>query len=154
VAVSVFSRPALAAKRRVRWAARSEDSVAKLEVARVIIFAKDMLKMESFYGNVIGLPRVQTPDDSPDFISFEAGAVHLALHRIPDELARTLEIADPPVAREGTPIKIAFHAGNVHRSRAELNSRGANLGRIRDFGALYLCDGTDPEGNIFQLSNR
>jgi len=128
--------------------------VARPEIARVIIFAKDMGKMESFYRDVIGLSRVTTPDDSRDFVSFDAGAVRLSLHRIPEEYASDSEIADPPVPRKNTPIKIVFLADDVTRTRSELESRGASLGAVRQFGALHLCDGTDPEGNVFQLSNR
>jgi len=125
-----------------------------VKIARVIIFAKDMAKMASFYGSVLGLPRVETPDDSADFISFDAGALQLALHRIPEEYARGIEITDPPMARENAVIKVVFGAVNVNQTRGELESRGATLGPVRQFGALHLCDGTDPEGNIFQLSNR
>ena len=128
--------------------------MAKLGIARIIIFAKDMEKMASCYGSVIGLPRVETPDDSSDFISFDAGAVHLALHRIPEDYARGFEITDPPIARESTPMKVAFRVENVHQTRRELQSRGATFGPVREFGALRLCDGADPEANIFQLSNR
>ncbi len=128
--------------------------MAQLEIARVIIFAKDMAKMASFYGSVIGLPRVETPDDSADFISFDAGALQLALHRIPEEYARGIEITDPPMARKNAVIKVVFGAVNVNQTRGELESRGATLGPVRQFGDLHLCDGTDPEGNIFQLSNR
>ena len=33
-------------------------------------------------------------------------------------------------------------------------ARGASMGPVREFGNLHLCDGVDPEGNVFQLSNR
>lgn len=126
----------------------------KLGISRVIIFAKDMEKMASFYGSVLGLPCVETVDDSAEFVSFDAGAIDLALHGIPEKYARSLQISDPPVAREGTPIKVAFGVESVNETRRELESRGATMGPVREFGALQLCDGTDPEGNIFQLSNR
>ena len=58
--------------------------------------------MTSFYGNVLGLPRVESLDDCDIFVSFDVGAAHLALHRIPDEIARDIEISDPPQARQET----------------------------------------------------
>lgn len=128
--------------------------MTKLGIGRVIIFAKDMDMMSSFYGDVLGLPRIETPDDSPTFISFDAGAVQLALHRIPEEYARDIDIADPPIARESTPIKFAFRVDNVSEARTDLELRGASMGPIHQSGPLHLCDGTDPEGNIFQISNR
>lgn len=123
-------------------------------IGRIILFAKDMEKMTTFYEVVIGLRRVQTPDDSDEFVALDAGGIHLCLHRIPEHYAREIEIATPPVAREGTPIKVCFHAPDVRRTRGELEFRGAMLGPVREFGHLHLCDGTDPEGNVFQLSNR
>ena len=128
--------------------------MATLELARVIIFAKDMSKMAAFYGEILGLPRIETADDAADFVSFRAGAIELALHGIPDEYARNIEIADPPVARAGTPLKVAFGVTDVAATRAALEARGASLDPVREFGGLHLCDGIDPEGNVFQLSNR
>jgi len=128
--------------------------MTQLGLARIIVFAKDMQEMASFYGNVIGMRQVETADSSDVFISFDAGAAQLSLHAIPERYAAGIEIADPPVPREGTPLKFAFYAKNVAEVRAELVERGANLGPVREFGALHLCDGVDPEGNIFQLSNR
>ena len=126
----------------------------KLEVGRIIVFAKDMEKMTSYYETVVGLPRAGTPDDSEDFVAFDAGGVHFCLHRIPEHYARDIEIATPPIAREATPIKVSFHSPAVRSAREVLESRGAMLGPVREFGTLHLCDGTDPEGNVFQLSNR
>ena len=125
-----------------------------LSIRRIILFVKDMDRARVFYGEVLGLKRIDSADDSDDFVSFEAGSVHLALHRIPERHAREIEISDPPRAREATPIKFAFGAADVGATRAELISRGADMGPLRRFGSLELCDGVDPEGNVFQLSNR
>lgn len=126
----------------------------ELGVHRVIIFAKDMARMIAFYGDVVGLSRVEHPQSTDDFVSFHAGGVQLSLHRIPEHLAREIEIADPPAARASTPIKVVFGAADVHGARTELVARGANLGPVHEFGDLHLCDGVDPEGNIFQLASR
>lgn len=40
--------------------------IVKLGISRVILFAKDMEKMTTFYEEVIALRRVQTPDDSDE----------------------------------------------------------------------------------------
>ena len=45
-------------------------------------------------------------------------------------------------------------APTIYGVRAELISRGATMGTFKRFGALELCDGTDPDGNTFQISNR
>jgi len=144
----------LAAERRSVGRRGRRKRIVNLGVSRIILFAKDMEKMSTFYEVIIGLRRVETPDDSDDFVVLDAGGVRLCLHRIPEQYARDIEISSPPVAREGTPLKICFHSSNVRHARGVLESRGAMLGPVREFGSLHLCDGTDPEGNVFQLSNR
>ncbi len=130
------------------------SEVLDLRIARVIIFAKNMGVMTSFYGATLGLPRVNSPDDSAEFVSFDAGGTHVALHSIPSEYARNISIGDPPVWRESAAAKVAFVTEDVTRTRAELIQRGATMGSVQVFGELHFCDGIDPEGNIFQISNR
>ncbi len=128
--------------------------MSQLQVGRVIIFAKDMARMTRFYGEVLGLERRASEDDSAEFVSFGAGAIDVALHAIAEPWAGRIEISDPPEARHGTPLKLAFSVENVAATAAELNARGASFGAVNAFGSLHLCDGLDPEGNIIQLSNR
>jgi len=110
-------------------------------LARVILFAKDIASLAQFYA-------------SPEFISFDAGGCHLCLHQIPERHAREIRIDDPPRPRESTPLKVAFFADDVDARRAELIARGAHMGNVQRVGPLALCDGIDPEGNVFQISNR
>jgi hypothetical protein len=43
----------------------------------------------------------------------------------------------------------------VSKARAELVARGIEMGNDPGDGdGLKLCDGKDPEGNVFQVSNR
>ena len=55
---------------------------------------------------------------------------------------------------ERTPIEIAFRSDDVDADRGKLVARGASMGPVRHLGTLALCDGIDPEGNVFQLSSR
>ncbi len=125
-----------------------------LPVARVIVFAVDMAKMTAFYEDVLGLERVVGDDDPTEFVSLRSGPIQLSLHRVPDRFARDIEIADPPEPRHGTPLKVAFGVDDVAATRTALESRGARMDPVRVFGELHLCDGVDPEGNIFQITNR
>ena len=38
--------------------------------------------------------------------------------------------------------------------REELLRRGAPMQEVETFGGLVVCDGWDPEGHRFQISNR
>jgi predicted enzyme related to lactoylglutathione lyase len=123
-------------------------------LARVILFAKDAAALARFYADVVGLERGASPEDDADFITLAGGGAQLCIHAIPARIAKTIVIEDPPKAREQTALKIAFFAEDVERARGEVVARGARMGKVTRFGSLALCDGVDPEGNVFQLSNR
>jgi catechol 2,3-dioxygenase-like lactoylglutathione lyase family enzyme len=96
-----------------------------------------MEAMAAFYEQRIGL-KVLSREDG--FVDFDAGGARLALHRGTPNPSRT---------------KICFYAPDVSKARGELVGRGVKMSRDPGPGSgLKLCDGKDPEGNVFQLSNR
>lgn len=109
----------------------------KLRIRRIILFAKDVPALLKFYRDVLGL-RVLDDQSSKGWADLDGGGCRLALHR-----GRPLRAA-----------KIAFYTKSVPRDRDRLVQRGATMGSVKEFGRLRLCDGRDPEGNAFQLSNR
>ena len=120
-----------------------------LELKRITLFVQDIEQQTAFYRDVLGLPMLDNPDDPSQFVEFDAGGCRIALHNN----------GAPTKAKR--PPKLVFYAKDVGAARALLVSRGAKLGKVLDTklelydGAkLQLCDGQDPEGNPFQLSNR
>ena len=74
--------------------------------------------------------------------------------RIPKRIAETVDIATPLEPREDTPIKLAFGVKDIAHARdraAELGGAMRALEREWEFEGVKVCDGHDPEGNIFQL---
>ena len=124
------------------------------ELARVILFVKDMDRLVAFYRDVLELEPVSRAEDDENFVSLSAGGCQVSLHRIPSAIAESIVISDPPVRRASTPFKLSFYATDVEAARASLIERGALMGEMVRFGELVLCDGLDPEGNVFQLTNR
>ena len=124
-----------------------------MKLNQVMVFAKDMPRMRTFYRDVIGLVPVDETE-ADQWLRFDAGGCFLALHAIPAAIAKDIEITQPPQARSDTPIKLTFHADDVDAARARLIAHGAQMLEVRRFGSLSLCDGLDPEGNVFQISNR
>ena len=114
----------------------------KLAIFRIIYFTNKMKTMTAFYRDIIGLSPINDPEGDPsNFLEFDAGACTIALHK----------------GSPGTPAsrnKIVFYTDDVAKTREELISRGAKMGTFNPKSALHLCDGKDPEGNIFQISNR
>ena len=101
--------------------------MSTLGMSRVILFAKDMQAMADFYGRIVGLPRVETPDDSEEWQVFDAGGCQLALHRVPEPWSQRIVIDDPPAAREGGVAKVVFFADDVAAAR-ESSTRPSSSG--------------------------
>ena len=114
----------------------------KLAINRIIYFTNKMKVMADFYRNVIGLKPIEDAEfPSTEWIEFDAGACTIALHK----------------GSPGTPAsrnKIVFFTADVGKTREELIARGAKMGKFNPTSSLHLCDGKDPEGNKFQISNR
>lgn len=109
-------------------------------INRIILFAKNIPALAKFYEEVFGLTIKGAPDKS--WIELSAGGVSLALHK-----------GTPPPPSRGTP-KLVFYCSDVAKTRESLLVKGVSLDKLKIFGDLHLCDGKDPEGNVFQLSNR
>jgi hypothetical protein len=65
------------------------------------------------------------------------------------------QASTPPVRREGTPIKLAFHVPSIEDLRPVVARFGGQLnsaGTQWEFRGLRHCDGLDPEGNVVQMT--
>jgi catechol 2,3-dioxygenase-like lactoylglutathione lyase family enzyme len=113
------------------------DTRFTMKLARVILFTNNMVAMNKFYGEVLGLKLISS---EKGWREFDAGGTAIALHS---------GTATP--GRKGP--KLVFYAKDVAATREQLVARGATFGKAH-LGELQLCDGKDPDGNPIQLSNR
>jgi catechol 2,3-dioxygenase-like lactoylglutathione lyase family enzyme len=121
-----------------------------MRLRRAIIFTKNIERMTAFYRDALGL--IPLPDKSSEgWLELDAGGVALALHAIPGHIAKDIEIADPPTARERTPIKLVFEVPDIEVARIHLINHGAEMSEPSAWGS---CDGADPDGNVFQIVRR
>ena len=121
-----------------------------MRLRAAMLFVKDLERMTDFYAGVLGL-LVVAEESERGMTVLDAGGARLALHQIPPELADMIVIADPPTARESTPIKLIFEVDDVSAESERLTRAGATMLAPRPWGT---CDGLDPEGNVFQLASR
>jgi catechol 2,3-dioxygenase-like lactoylglutathione lyase family enzyme len=121
-----------------------------MKLGQVMVFAKDLERLRRFYAGGFGLTAVE---DAAGWVRFAAGSAFFALHALPDEIARCIEIAEPPAPRAETAIKFTFHVDDVDATRAHLAAHGAVMREPRTWGGRTYCDGVDPEGNVFQIAN-
>jgi predicted enzyme related to lactoylglutathione lyase len=113
-----------------------------MDLTRVIIFTGDVERLVDFYRTCFGLKLVGRRD--PGWTELRAGGCNLAFHRASVKTA----------GKTDTGIKFVFGAKDVRKVRARLMKRGVRMGEVMEFDGLRLCDGSDPDGNRFQLSSR
>jgi catechol 2,3-dioxygenase-like lactoylglutathione lyase family enzyme len=97
-----------------------------------------MAEMTAFYHDVLGLQQIA---DEVGWKEFRAGGCNIALH------------SGASVVGSRAP-KVVFYSNDVEEAREALSGRGARLGKLRSGDDLCLCEGKDPDGNPFQISNR
>jgi extradiol dioxygenase family protein len=121
----------------------------KAEVSRIILFVDDIDAMSVFYGGVLGLDKL--PGESEGYVCFSAGGCEVCLHSLPEQYRSE---SDEYPKREDTYVKFVFRSDDVGRDRKYLLDNGLRMNEIVRYGEIDLCDGADPEGNIFQISTR
>ena len=124
-----------------------------MRLAQAILFTVDTGRMTAFYTGALGL-RVIDGHPADGFVRLDAGGCALALHAVPHEVAERIGIESPPRAREDCAIKLAFHVDDIDAARASLAGHGARMGETHRTGDVAICDGLDPEGNVFQITTR
>ena len=113
-------------------------------VSRIIHFVKDVRAITAWYQKIFQLEPIG--DITAEWAELKvgpAGGCNLAFHKCPGEIGAGESFA-----------KFCFATSDVPAAKKLLESRGATLGPVKTFGDLTLCDGKDPAGNRFQLSNR
>jgi catechol-2,3-dioxygenase len=116
---------------------------------RIILYVQDVARLAKFYKEIFELPVVE--EIKKEWVVFRAGACELALHRV----GQPYRVADASSWKVETNAKLVLSvARDLNEMRAELISKGVPMGDIKAYPGFTgpLCDGTDPEGNVFQLA--
>ena len=117
---------------------------------RVIVFVANVQKCAQFYADVFGFSKLKSDQPPTEWIELETGGCRLAFHKARGPKGPI----NTPTGSAASPHKIVFYARNVEAAREKLVARGATMGNALKCGKLVLCDGRDPEGHAFQISNR
>jgi catechol 2,3-dioxygenase-like lactoylglutathione lyase family enzyme len=118
-----------------------------VQLSQLILFVHDAALMQAFYAQ-LGLAVVDG-DAAAGFVRLRdpTGGAVLALHF-------TRAVGPPTGPRADTALKPCFHVDDIDTARAALSARGATMRDVNRFDGIAICDGVDPEGNIFQLTTR
>ncbi|WP_408505377.1 VOC family protein [Paraburkholderia sediminicola] len=118
-----------------------------VSMTRLILYVRDVALLKSFYQTHFDL--AVTEDTEGEWVVLKAGEVEIALHRIGEPYR------DRPPGPNTSNSKIVFSVlSGLPELREKLVNAGVpmrNLKRYNGFTQL-MCDGEDPEGNVFQLS--
>lgn len=115
-----------------------------------MLYVKDFERMKRFYSDLLGVePSNQSWTDV--WATFDTGGIQFALHAIPADIAKNIEIRSPPVPREREPVKLIFEVTDLETELRRLESFGIQVWRRPWQQTGEACDAVDPEGNIFQL---
>lgn len=110
-------------------------------LSRVILFVRDVAKVQQFFQSNFGMEVIGTPEAG--WVQLRSGGCELALHK-----------AGSVGVGSASPVKLVFFSQDVESARKELVAKGIKMGKIQTYNELRFCDGADPEGNPFQISNR
>jgi len=116
-----------------------------------VLYAKDLQRLLEFYSAVVCLD-VQSVQEG--FAVLGRAPSRLVIVRIPKSIADTIDIATPPDRREDTPVKLVFSVDDIAGARTRAAERGGAMNpaeREWKFDGAKICDGHDPEGNVFQV---
>jgi predicted enzyme related to lactoylglutathione lyase len=119
--------------------------------AGAVVFAKDVSKVARFYGQMLSMSVLHTAAEK---IVLESEQLLLVIHTIPESIANTIHISDPPELRVETPIKFFFPVPSLSEARANAPAPGGKLNPAStewEAGTFRACDGFDPEGNVVQF---
>lgn len=119
----------------------------QLVMSRVIIYVRDVSRLKNFYQTHLALEASEEIED--EWAVLKAGPVELALHRVGKPYR------EQPVhesAQSNSKIVFSLASGLIEL-RERMVSAGVPMRQVKRYeGFPYLmCDGTDPEGNVFQL---
>ena len=116
-----------------------------------VVFAKDVLRLASFYREVVGMTEAHR---DKDHVVLDDQGFQLVIHGIPKKIAAEIQLTNPPQVRENIPIKLCLPVTTIEQARKKAAELGGKLGaKTKEWESrgFRACDGHDPEGNVFQV---
>jgi catechol 2,3-dioxygenase-like lactoylglutathione lyase family enzyme len=124
-----------------------------------VLYVAEVEAMTRFYAGVFEL---QARGGGDGWAALVGPGFELVLHAMPPAVAAAERAAlaagpRPPPAREDTPIKLRLPVADLAAARARAAALGGSLlppQREWVWQGLRVCNGVDPEGNVFQAGLR
>jgi catechol-2,3-dioxygenase len=117
----------------------------------IIFYVQNIERLKSFYTGILGLEIVE--DDQSVWVLLRAGNGYIGLHKIGDQYLSKIKSG----YKFDNNAKIVFEIQeDINKARQLLIDKNVSMREIKTFDNYdyWLCDGEDPEGNIFQLKQK
>lgn len=119
-----------------------------LQVSRLILYVRNVALLKAFYQTRFGL-RV-TEEIEGEWVVLDGGGIEIALH-----LAGEPYRSSALTGGSNSNTKLVFSIpADLAEFRERLIDAGVRMRGIKSYDGFpsLLCDGEDPEGNVFQLA--
>jgi predicted enzyme related to lactoylglutathione lyase len=125
--------------------------IMTFNLGSIVLFVQDVDKLKAFYVDVFQLVIIE--EYPSEWLLLQAGNCSIGLHKIGKEYR---EEGQKPFKFDNN-TKIVFDIEeDIHQTREKLLAKNVLLKEVKTFDGYgyWLCDGEDPEGNVFQLRQR
>ena len=122
----------------------------KLKLTSIIIFVQSIEVLKDFY---VGILALEIVEESNGWLLLKAGECQIGLHKIGEQYLEENQEA----FKFDNNTKIVFEVDeDLYVLREQLIAQQVTLGEVKTFDNYdyFLCDGEDPEGNVFQLKQQ
>ena len=113
----------------------------------ILFYVRNVEQIKNFYAENFNLKVIE---EDEIWALLNAGTINIAFHKIGDQYLKTIEKGH----QFDNNTKLIFEIDmDIESARNELLSKNVRMREIKTFDNydFWLCDGTDPEGNVFQL---
>jgi len=118
----------------------------------VIIFGQNIERLKKFYIDILKLSIIE--EITSEWVLLDAGNCTIGLHRIGKEFRRE----NPPQQfKVNNNTKLVFMVQqDIFELRNSLLHQNVTIREIKTFDNydFWICDGEDPEGNVFQFKQK
>jgi len=123
----------------------------KLSLDSIILYVQNVERLKSFYRDILQFEVIE--EDESIWALLKAGNGKIGLHKIGDQYLNKIEDG----YKFDNNAKIVFAIDeDINKLRKQLLNQNVPMREIKTFDEYdyWLCDGEDPEGNVFQLRQR
>ncbi|BAP33399.1 uncharacterized protein CHSO_4362 [Chryseobacterium sp. StRB126] len=116
----------------------------------IILYVQNIDLLKHFYVENFSLKMME---EDAVWVLMNAGTINIGLHKIGDQYLEKIETGH----QFDNNTKLIFEVDtDIESARNELLLKKVEMRAIKTFENydFWLCDGTDPEGNVFQLKCR